>query len=377
MRRRSPVRSAGSRLRRWVAAVEEGTPVHRDRTVDALRAVAILGVVVGHWLVSAVVSDPHQTSALHGESPLAYAPQLAPVSWLLQTLGPFFFAAGYAAAAGGARRRVPGRWGTRLWRLARPVMLLLAVWVPAVVLAAGVPDVTRHVILSLITHPLWFLLAYLVLIVLTAWLRPLVDRAGPWAVAPAVVLVALTDAARPVGLPSWWVLLMVPVGWSVPFLLGMSLARDRLSGRRVGAVLLTLGTAGGTGLVLIADYPASAVGVPGDRWSNLDPPSLFALALAGAQIGAFLLVRPRLAAVLRRPGWWAPVAELNRIAMTVFCWHQSALLLVTFAAVPVGRVAGLLDVPDGDWPWHRLLWLPVFAVVLAGLIRVFHRCGPS
>jgi hypothetical protein len=126
-------------------------------------------------------------------------------------------------------------------------------------------------------------------------------------------------------------------------------------------------------VVSLGGYPASAVGVPGAGWSNLDPPSLFTLALGAAQLGGFLLLRPWLARLLRRPAAWAPVAALNLAAMTLYCWHQSALLLVTFAALLFGVPPGLLDTPTGDWPAYRLLWLPVFALVLAGLCSLFHR----
>ncbi|GAA5190882.1 acyltransferase [Rugosimonospora acidiphila] len=377
----------------WAVRIEAATPPHRDRTVDALRAVAIAGVVLGHWLVSALVGDPHQPGALHGASPLAHAPWLDPVSWFFQTLGPFFFAGGYAAARGALRRegatepasgagehprsenRRPLSWlGSRLVRLIRPVLVLAAVWLTALLLlrAAGVPAGTRRAVWSLVSHPLWFLLVYLALTALTPVLRAVIVRAGLWSVGPPVVLVALTDAVRPHGLPTWLALLAVPVGWSVPYLLGLACGQGRLR-RATGAVLLPLGVAAGAGLVLLAGYPASAVGVPGDGWSNLDPPSLFALALAAAQLGAFLLVRPWLARVLRRAVLWAPVAAVNRAAMTVYCWHQSALLLVTFAGLPFGAPPGLLDPPTGDWPWHRLAWLPVFAAALTCLCLVFHR----
>ncbi|TQL88064.1 acyltransferase-like protein [Actinoallomurus bryophytorum] len=358
----------------WAARIEAATPAYRDRTVDALRAVAILGVVSGHWLVSALVSDPYRPAALHGASPLAYAPGLAPVTWLFQTLSLFFFAGGYAAA-----RSVEGRdrrsWlGSRVSRAARPVLVLLAVWLPALWLlsATGAPRSTRHVVWSLVSHPLWFLLVYLVLTALTPVLRAAVLRGGAWSVLPPVAVVALTDAAHGHGLPGWLATATVPVAWAAPYLLGVALAEGRLP-RRAAAVLLPLGMAGGAALVSLAGYPASAVGVPGAARSNLDPPSLFTLALGAAQLGAFLLLRPWLARLLRRPAAWAPVAALNLAAMTLYCWHQSALLLVTFAGLLVGGLPGLLDAPTGDWPAHRLPWLPVFALVLAGLCSLFHR----
>jgi hypothetical protein len=346
----------------------------RDRTIDALRALAIVGVVLGHWLVSAVVSDPHQPAALHGESPLAYTPWLAPATWLLQTLGPFFFAGGYAAARGLARREARPWLVSRLRRLAPPILALAAVWVPALLLLAAVdaPASTQRMVRSLVTHPLWFLLVYVVLTALAPLLRAAVLRYGPWLVLPAIAVVAVTDAARPHGVPAWLAALTVPAGWAVPYALGIALAQDRLP-RRAGALLLTAGVAAGAALVLVAGYPASAVGVPGDHWSNLDPPSLFALALAAAQVGGYLLLRPRLARLMRRPAAWLPVGLLNLSAMTVFCWHQTALLLVTFAGLLSGPMPGLLDPPAGDWPWHRLAWLPCFALTLAALTALFRR----
>lgn len=342
----------------------------RDRTVDALRAVAILGVVLGHWLVSAVVADPYRISDVHGESPLSYARWLAPFSWLLQTLGPFFFAGGYAAAKS-LTRRPTGTWlRTRIWRLIRPILPLAGVWVPALLLLAfaGAPGRTRHVVESLVTHPLWFLLAYLVLTLLT----PVLVKVGPWVILPAIALVALSDALRGSGLPAWLTLVTVPIGWSVPYLLGIALAENRL-GQWAGPLLLGLGVLGGATLVLAFGYPASAVGVPGDNFSNLDPPSLFAMALTLAQIGVFLLARPTLTRLLNRSIVWMPIVLLNLAAMTIFLWHQTALLLVTFAGLLAGRPAGLLDPPDGAWPLDRLAWLPVFGLVLVVLVSIFHR----
>lgn len=322
----------------------------RDRSVDVLRAVAILGVVLGHWLVSAVVSDPDDSAAWHGVSSLVDRPELIPASWFLQTLGLFFFAGGFASARSG---RPPG---ARLARLVRPVAALTAVWVPALWLlqVSGVPASTRHVIWSLLVHPLWFLLVYGILTVLA----PLFRR--PWALLPLITAVVVSDVWRHQHAPTWLAVVVTPIGWAVPYTLGMQLAEGRI-GRKGGLALLSGGILAGVMLVLVAGYPASAVGVPGDGWSNLDPPSLFAMALAAAQIGVFLLLRPRLTV---RP---RAVAALNRLAMPVYLWHQSALLLVTFAGHFAGALPGLLDPPTGSWLAHRLLWLPAFALVLAAL----------
>lgn len=349
-----------------------GTP-DRDRTVDALRAAAIIGVILGHWLVTAVVSDPHRPAALHIESPLAHLPGLTPVTWLLQTLGPFFFAAGFAAARSTSGRATRSWPVSRLRRASGSVAALALVWLPAVLLLTAVdtPSSTRQAVWTLVTQPLWFLPVYLALTVSAPLLRKAVIRWGAWATLPAVALVAVIDTLRPPGLPAWLVLPAVPIGWAAPYLLGIALAERRLT-RRAGALLLPSGIGGGTALVLLAGYPASAVGVPGDRWSNLAPPSLFALALTAAQLGAFLLLRPRLARALRRPSIRTPVAVLNRAAMTLYCWHQPALLLVTLTGLLLGHPSGLLGTPTAAWPWFRLLWLPAFTLTLIVLVRRFH-----
>jgi peptidoglycan/LPS O-acetylase OafA/YrhL len=361
--------------RGWAARIDAATPEHRDRTVDALRAVAIIGVVLGHWLVTALVSDPAQPAAIHSESPLSHFGWLAPVSWFFETLGPFFFAGGYAAARGFTGRD-PLRWlASRATRLLPPVLALTAVWTAGYLLlmAAQAPGSTLHTVWSVIGHPLWFLAVYLVLTALTPLLRPLIVRYGLWVALPPLAVVATTDLLRGTGLPTALSIADVLAGWLVPYLAGIAAAEGKLSGRRAGAVLLTGGVTAGALLVTVAGYPASAVGVPGDGWSNLDPPSLFALSLAAAQIGLYLLLRPTLATLLRRPRLWAPVAALNLVAMTVYCWHQSALLLATFTAMLTGRLPGLLDPPTGTWIAYRLALLPALALTLTFLVALFHR----
>ncbi|MGW4945908.1 hypothetical protein ACWEOZ_30500, partial [Actinoplanes sp. NPDC004185] len=74
----------------------------RDRTIDAVRAYAIVGVVAGHWLVTGLVPGPDGVTTA---SPLAAMPGAAPATWLLQTLGLLFFAGGYSAACSTRARR--------------------------------------------------------------------------------------------------------------------------------------------------------------------------------------------------------------------------------------------------------------------------------
>ncbi len=85
-----------------VERIERATPEHRDRAVDGLRALALLAVPVGHWLIGGFTLD--EQGALHNASPLSTLAYLAPASWVLQMLGIFFLVGGYASALSYRRR---------------------------------------------------------------------------------------------------------------------------------------------------------------------------------------------------------------------------------------------------------------------------------
>ncbi|MFE4451010.1 acyltransferase [Streptomyces sp. NPDC056796] len=366
-------------MRELVRRIEGVTPPDRDRAVDALRAFAVLGVVCGHWLVTALVAD---SGTVHGASPLRHMPGLAPVSWVFQTLAVFFLVGGRVAARGYASARARGEsygyWlAARAGRLFRPVVALCAVWSVAagVMLASGVDEATVRALAKLVWSPLWFLLVFAALTAAT----PLVARLHPlWPL--AVVLYA--DLFR-LGLdgPAALGWINVAAGWLVPYCLGAAWARGALADRRTGWVLLAGGAAATAGLVLFAGYPAAMVGVPGGTLSNLDPPTLAAVTFGLAQCGAALLLLGRLRRVLARPAVWAVVALLNLSAMTVFLWHQTAMIVVTSTALFLyGPLPGLHTAPDGPgWVLARLAWLPVFTLVLLLLRSAFglyeHRRG--
>jgi peptidoglycan/LPS O-acetylase OafA/YrhL len=369
--------TALAQARQLARRIDTATPPQRDRAVDALRALAIAGVIGGHWLVTALVTgSSHHGTVLHDDSPLASMPWLAPVSWIFQTLAVFFLVGGYSAARGYRGEYLP--WlRKRMIRLARPVAALVAVWVPvtAGMLLAGVPATTVHTLLFLVISPLWFLGVYAVLTALTPAALGLVRRFGAWAAAFPAAVVAVTDLVR-FGLhgPGWVGWVNVAAGWLVPYLLGVAWAQGSLRGRRVPALMLVGGAAATAALIAWAGYPASMVGVNGARISNLNPPTLAAVAFGVAQCGLALLLRDRLARLMRRPLAWAAIAMVNLSAMTLFLWHQTAFVTVSSVGLLIGRVPGLLTAPDGGlWVAERLAWLPVFAIVLSGLWLAFRR----
>ncbi|MFJ4271995.1 acyltransferase [Streptomyces coelicoflavus] len=360
-------------LRAAAARVDAATPGERDRAVDALRAFAILGVVLGHWLVTALVADG---TGLHAASPLQDMPRLAPVSWAFQTLAVFFLVGGHVATRGYASARARGesygRWLTaRLSRLFRPVAAVLALWTAtaALLLLTGADFVTVHTLVKLALSPMWFLLVFAALTAAT----PLLTRLHPlW---PLVVVLHMDLLRFGFGAPSWLGWANLAAGWLVPYALGAAWTRGELDRPRAGWILLTGGTAATAALVAWAGYPASMVGVPGASVSNLNPPTLAAVTFGLAQCGLALLLRDRLRRAMRRPVAWAAVALVNLSAMTIFLWHQTALMATTATGLLAGRLPGLHTLPDGpDWVAARLAWLPVFALVLAGCWATFRSC---
>lgn len=368
-----PVAPRPGTLRGAAARIDAATPVDRDRAVDALRAFAILGVVLGHWLVTALVADG---GSLHAASPLRDMPRLAPVSWAFQTLAVFFLVGGHVATRGYASARARGesygRWLTaRLARLFRPVLAVLGLWAVTAVLLllTGAEFTTVHTLVKLALSPMWFLLVFAALTAAT----PLLTRLHPlW---PLVVVLHVDLLRFGLGAPAWLGWLNLAAGWLVPFTLGAAWTRGELDRRRAGWILLAGGTATTAALVAWAGYPASMVGVPGAPVSNLNPPTLAAVAFGLAQCGLALLLRERLRRAMRRPVAWAAVALVNLSAMTIFLWHQTALMATTATGLLAGRLPGLHTLPDGlDWVAARLAWLPVFALVLAGCWAAFHSC---
>ncbi len=382
--RRPPGRPAATRprraprlphaIRRGARRVDAATPASRDRAVDALRALAILGVVLGHWLVTALVP---QDGAPRTASPLRQLPWLAPVSWVFQTLAVFFLVGGHVAtrslaSARGRGLSYPAWLRSRLTRLLRPVLALLTLWTvaAAALLLSGTPFGTLHTLLKLALSPLWFLLVFAALTAAT----PLLTRLSPlWPLA----VVLHVDVLR-FGLhtgPSWLGWVNVAAGWLVPYTLGAAWTRGELETRRAARVLLLGGAAATVLLVTCAGYPASMVGVPGAPVSNLNPPTLAAVTFGLAQCGLALLLRDRLRRAMSRPLAWAAVALVNLSAMTVFLWHQTALMTITAATLPAGPFPGLHTRPDGlGWVAARLLWLPVLTAVLALYWAVFRSC---
>ncbi|MGW6390169.1 acyltransferase family protein [Streptomyces sp. NPDC055103] len=368
--------SLATMARKTASTIESGTPAHRDRAIDGLRALALLAVPTGHWLLGGFTLS--SDGAIHNASPLGTFAGLAPVSWVLQMLGIFFLVGGYASVLSYRRHKgSTGEWlKGRLARLGRPVLGVTAVWaalLPLLHFGLRVPVDSLRTASTLVVQPLWFVGVYTVVTALTPYCVRVARRLGVWAAAPLFASVAVVDFLRygpyADAVPSWLSLLNILPGWLFAYQLGVSWGEGRVTRRHAWGLLLG-GAALFAALLVWFGYPASMVGVPGEARTNSHPPSLLVLALAAAQSGLAILLRDRLGRLLKRPALWAPVVVVNLSAMTILCWHQTAMLAAAIPGSYLGEIPGLVGAPDSvGWILARLAWMPVFAGMLVAIGR--------
>jgi fucose 4-O-acetylase-like acetyltransferase len=368
--------------RMTAAQIDAATPADRNRYADALRLGSIAVVVLGHWLLAVLtVSDDGGIAADHL---LGVAPWTQWLTWIFQVMPLFFFVGGYANAMAwaSARRRGDGWAGwvrSRARRLLRPIVPVLALWLPlaAALAALGVPADLLRIGTQVVIVPMWFLAAYLVVVAFVPVTAAAHRRFGLGALAALVLLAAAVDAAHLAGVPliGWTNFLWV---WAAVHQAGYLWA-DQRDGTRsllpssvVGA--LALAAAGFAALALlttVAGYPLSMVGVDGAARTNNSPPTIALIALGAAQVGLALAARGPAERFLARPSAWAAVVKAGTVTMTVYLWHMTAMIAGAALLIPTGiwPTRGV----DGLWWAQRPLWFALLGVILVGLVAVFGR----
>ncbi len=348
----------------------------RDRYIDFLRAVSLLVVVAWHWVFTVVI---WRADGPHTGNPVATTPGLWVLTWVLQVMPLFFFVGGFAhlvtwesvERAGGGYRQFLTR---RLRRLVRPAALCLVVMVGVRVLASilvpGVPWLSRALVV--VMSPLWFLAIYTGLVLITPLAVRLHRAIGAMALvllaAGAVVVDVLRFGHHLHGMAAMANLAIV---WGLTHQLGFWWRRLVAAPRRVAWAILIAGLAALVVLTSIGVYPRSMVGVPGERISNMGPPTLCIVALLLLQVGIVLVLRERVTAWLAHP-WperftsWAVTRS-----MSVYLWHFPAFFAGYGLLVAVG-----LRVPEhvsAAWWAQRPVWALAPALCLYPLMRTFRR----
>ena len=366
--------------------ISERTPADRDRYLDVLRVTSILLVVTGHWLVRAVTAEAGE---LQPGYMLALEPWTQWLTLIVQVLPIFFLVGGALNAQSWRRARARGTRATdwlrrRARRLLLPLLPLLFVWIAvAAILDAAtwrslfVFDPDTAVI------PVWFLAAYLVVTALTPATLWLHERAGGMAliaVATAVAIIIdvlrftlLAEGPQLGGQPAI-AALNFPVVIVIIHQLGYLWADDRLPRRPHHRGLIALVTGAALAVMIGSGlYPLTMVPIAGtDAPNNLAPPSAALIALGLVQLGVALLLRRPVTRWLERPRAWVVVALPGSHLMTIFLWHQTAMLAVTAAVYPTG-LWPVGEHIDATWWLTRPLWILLCAIVLALLALAFGK----
>ena len=344
--------------------------------MDAYRAAALVLVVLGHWLAFALLVEDGQ---LTGRNVQQIWPPGNWLTWVFQVMPVFFLVGGYGNAASWTCRRLgvtPLAWiGARVWRLLLPTAVLIGVVVAAasVLRLGGVDAHLVDLVVVQVGIPLWFLAVYLVVVPMTPGLAAAVRSRG------LAVPAGLLGAALVADL--LFVHLRVPVVgylnyaffWIGIYALGVCWRSGALPTRRPVAALLAVGgIVAAMLLVWLGPYPVSMLAAQGEAVQNNGPPSAALVALALAQTGLVLLLRPWVERWCARPVVWAAVVWVNVYAMTLYLWHMVAGVLAALLFYSLGWVERVVPPSPEWWAW-RPVWYAVCIPVLLVLVAVFGR----
>ncbi|MBF8186524.1 acyltransferase [Nonomuraea sp. K274] len=340
-------------------------PPERDKYVDWLRALSLIVVVVWHWAFTILEWRPHGPEPT---SPLGFTSGLWILTWLLQVLPLFFYVGGHVHLLSWNRARARGVGiGAfvlrRIRALALPALFLSGVWIAigAVVTLTFQIDWMWRVVL-LVLSPLWFLGVYLVLIALlpvALWLHHRFDVLALIWLGGAALVVDVIRFRYGVEWAGWLNMLLV---WGLAHQAGFFYERIVVLPRRYDVAVLWTGLFALFGLVYSGIYPGSMVGVPGDKWSNMAPPTFVIVALLLFQIGLVEVLRPAMERVLEKPGWRRLNDFINRYALPLFLFHTTGMAISLGVSWWVFGNLGARIPPDVIW------WLERPVAVIGPLI---------
>ncbi|MBY6013446.1 acyltransferase [Qipengyuania gaetbuli] len=352
-------------------------PPERNRYVDFLRALSILAVVVGHWLVAAPYIDA--SGEVVGGHLLGILPWSQWLTWGFQVMPVFFLVGGYSNGVSWASTRAKGGhysdwFASRIQRLINPVFPVLQVWATFAFAATqmGMARETVRMAVFLALIPVWFLAVYLLVTALAPLTWKLWEKLGFGSVALLVAGAVAVDwltLARGVPYVNFANFIFVWVGIHQ---LGYAWQQGRLGPNRALALFLA-GLAVLVGLTVYGPYPIAMIGVPGAEITNSMPPTLALLALGMTQTGLVLTLEPWGRKLLESLTVWTATVLMNGMIMTVYLWHLTAYVLVMVAAWLAGGI-GLRVMPGtGEWWLSRPVWFALWIVALLPLIAIFAR----
>ncbi len=355
-------------------AMAEKAPPERNRYVDFLRALSILAVVVGHWLVAA---PSIKDGAVDGGHLLGIIPWTQWLTWGFQVMPLFFLVGGFSnGVSWAATRRAGGHhadwFGSRVQRLINPVLPLFLIWTlfAAFGTALGVERGIVAMAAQLALIPVWFLSVYLIISALVPLTHAAWQRFGLksfWALVAGAIAVDVATLQFEVPHVNFLNFLFV---WLAIHQLGYAWQAGRIKGPALWGAggLIALGL-----LIRFGPYPVAMIGVPGGDLSNSMPPTLALLALGITQAGFALALEPAGRRMLDGLRIWTGTVLLNGMIMTVYLWHLTAFVFVMVAAWMLGGVGLHIAPGSGAWWLARPIWFALYILTLLPLIGLFAR----
>jgi peptidoglycan/LPS O-acetylase OafA/YrhL len=295
----------------WSQAIEmaERTPEERNRYVDFLRAVSILMVVSGHWLVAAPWI---QEGAFVAGDLLEMRPNTQWLTWVFQVMPIFFIVGGYANAVSleSAKRRSVGYAGwlaTRLHRLVTPLLALLLGWalLALTLYFFGVEGDTTRLASRGALIPIWFLAIYIAVVMLAPLTYKAWERWGFASLFAFVAVGAIVDAlffAAEIKWPGWTQYFWV---WLSVHHLGYAWRDGRLGSPARLLAWSAIGFGALWILIFEGPYPFAMVGSPDEGLSNTLPPKITLFALGVFQFGLLLAIEAPMRRLLSNVRLWA------------------------------------------------------------------------
>lgn len=325
----------------------------RDRFVDLVRAGSLVVVVLWHWAFTVL---RWEEDGPHATNPIGFTKGLWLVTWVLQVMPLFFFVGGWSNLQAWLRRDGTSIWrfvGDRLKSLMLPAFGLIAIWWALLIAVSSIIELSwlRQSVL-LVLSPLWFAFTYALIISLFPLFLAAHRRFGylvPVWLAGAAALIDIARFTHDVPGIGWLNTIIV---WGLAHQLGFFYRELSNMPRRAQAAIAWAGWFFLAALVWSRIYPGSMVGVPGDKFSNMAPPSLAIVGLIALQIGLLLLVKPWAERKLADPVWQRAVERLNVYSMPLYLVHTSGLAIYLVAGYFVNRRAPLSA--EITWRWWAL-----------------------
>jgi hypothetical protein len=244
------------------------------------------------------------------------------------------------------------------------VLPLLAVWTVGAYLLLQTemdPDLIRLGSQGAFV-PVWFLATYVMVVALTPVTLRLWDRYRWTAIVVAGAMVGLVDLiSLSMGLPHLGFLNYIFV-WGTVQSFGYAWADSRIGGvtHRLGASIA--GLMATAALVIFGPYPVAMVGLVTEGVNNSQPPKVTLLTLAVFQAGLILALEGPARRWLARVRVWTAVVLVNSRIMTLYLWHQTAMVMVIGGLILLDGFGLSLATATPEWWMTRPIWLVVHAV---------------